>query len=98
MGSNSRKGRRIIPRSTLSRFKAKQLLMLENIKRELIVKHLNNPENIREINEIVSILEKKIDNLRSRTLYTYITTLKEVSKKYPEFEKMIPSLNDIFGE
>ncbi|MEM1842253.1 MAG: hypothetical protein QXL19_07740 [Ignisphaera sp.] len=87
--------KQIIPRSTLSKLKTKQLLMLEDIKKELIAKHINNPENIREINEIVSILEKKIDNLRSRTLYTYITMLKKVAKKYPEFEKMIPLINDI---
>lgn len=78
----------------LTSFKTKQVILLREIEKELKEKYKNNPEKLREIDEITQFLDRKISELRVRTIYNYVATLVSISRKYPEFERMIPSLNE----
>lgn len=95
MGLNSGNEKKIPRKSALSRFKAKQLVVLKEIEKELITKYINDPVKLKEVIETIRNLELKIRELRTRGLYNYITLLIMLSKEYPEFRKMIPSQDEI---
>lgn len=84
-------------RSSLSKLKAKQLLLLKDIEKELANKYSSDPRKLEEIRRVVEVLEKKIRELRSRTLYSYVATLLELCEVYPEFRVMVEELDEIWG-
>lgn len=82
-------------RAELSFFKSKQLLLLRELEKELTVKYSSNPNELNEVLKIVETLRNKLRYLRSNMLFNYLYTLMDISRKYPEFSKLLPSSADI---
>jgi len=72
--------------SELRRFRTKQLALLLELKKELILKY---PGRRERIEYIVDLLAMKLHNLRIYTLSDYVFTLYLASKEFAEFERLI---------
>ncbi len=73
---------------SLRDLKAKSLVKLFEIKRQLLEKY---PEKAERIERIIDLLAAKIHNLRAFTLSDYLFTLYQASKEFRELEELIPS-------
>jgi hypothetical protein len=76
----------------LREFKARSLVYLIEIKRQLLEKY---PDRSERINYIIDLLVTKLENLRTYTLTDYIFTLYQASKEFRELERLIPGTRDV---
>jgi hypothetical protein len=76
----------------LREFKARSLARLIEIKRQLLEKY---PDRSERVNYITDLLATKLENLRTYTLTDFIFTLYQASKEFKEFEKLMPSLQEV---
>jgi hypothetical protein len=77
---------------TLREFKAKYLIKLLNLRKQLLEKY---PEKREQIEYIVSILVAKLEHLRTFTLTDYIATVYHATKEFKELEELTPSEEEI---
>jgi len=76
----------------LARFKAKYMTLINELRTELMQKY---PEKAERIQFITDLLMNKLYALKSHSLPDFIHTLYLASREFPEFEKLIPSKEDI---
>jgi hypothetical protein len=76
----------------LSRFKAKHMSMLIQLKDELMQRY---PEKADRVELIIDILMNKLYALKSHSLADYLHTLHLATKEFKEFSKMMPSSEEI---
>jgi hypothetical protein len=78
--------------TTLREFKAKYLVKLLNLKKQLVEKY---PERRDRVEHVVDLLASKLENLRTFTLTDYLFTLHLATKEFPELEQLVPSEEEV---
>ena len=76
----------------LREFKAKYIVILLNLKRQLIEKH---PDRRDRVEYVLDRLALKLKNLRTFTLSDYIASLYDALKEFPELQPLVPSEQEI---
>jgi len=76
----------------LSKFKSKYMTLLASLKNELLQKY---PDKIDRVEYIVDILVYKLYALKSHSLADYFHTVYLASKEFKEFEKLMPSQEEV---
>jgi len=78
----------------LREFKAKYIVILLNMKKQLLEKY---PDRSERVQYICDLLAMKLRNLRIFTLSDYIASLYDAVKEFPELQTMVPSGQEIDG-
>jgi uncharacterized hydantoinase/oxoprolinase family protein len=81
-------------RVRLREFKAKYIVILLNMKKQLAEKY---PDKKERVEFIVDRLATKLRNLRTFTLSDYIASLYDAVKEFPELQVLVPSEQEIAG-
>ena len=76
----------------LREFKTKYIVVLLNIKKQLLEKY---PERRDQVEYVVDRLANKLRNLRTFTLSDYIASLYDAVKIFPELQPLVPSEQEI---
>ena len=76
----------------LREFKAKYIVILLNMKKQLAEKY---PDKNEKIEFIVDRLMTKLRNLRTFTLSDYVAALYDAAKEFPELYALVPSEQEI---
>jgi len=76
----------------LREFRSKYLTKLLNIKDELLSKY---PDKSEKVQYLIDVLVVKLQRLRLYTLADYLFTLYQASKEFKEFEKLIPTQEEV---
>jgi len=76
----------------LSKFKTKYMSMLIQLKNELLQKYPNKADRI---DYVVDVLMHKLYALKSHSLTDYFHTVYLASKEFKEFEKLMPSSEEL---
>ena len=76
----------------LREFKAKYIVVLLNLKKQLLEKY---PEKRDRVEYVLDRLAGKLRNLRVFTLSDYIASLYDALKEFPELQALVPSNDEI---
>lgn len=76
----------------LREFRSKYLTKLLNIKDELLSKY---PDKSEKVQYLIDVLVVKLQRLRLYTLADYLFTLYQASKEFKEFERLIPTQEEV---
>jgi len=76
----------------LREFKAKYIVVLLNLKKQLAEKY---PEKRDRVEYVMDRLALKLRNLRVFTLSDYIASLYDAVKEFPELHALVPSEHEI---
>jgi len=76
----------------LREFKAKYIVILLNLKKQLLEKYSEKRERVEFI---VDRLALKLRNLRVFTLSDYIASLYDAVKEFPELQALVPSEREV---
>jgi hypothetical protein len=76
----------------LREFKAKYMVKLLNIRKQLLEKY---PDKAQRVEYVTDILGSKLSTLRVYTLADYLRTLQLAIKEFPELEELVPPHQEV---